>query len=62
MNRLMQFLAVLLTPSYDQLINRANHELHMFHLGKYRNFDGAMVHKRRANELFARARQMKEGS
>ncbi len=50
----------LMTPSYDSLVNRANHELHQFQILKYRNYEAALVHRRRSDELFRRAREMKK--
>ena len=55
----MGILSKLFAPSRDQLINRANRELHKFHLGKYRNYQGALVHKKRADELFRQAASLK---
>lgn len=54
-----KLLLALLTPSYDQLVNRANREMHTFHLLKYKNFAAASVHRTRANTLLAHAAQMK---
>jgi hypothetical protein len=56
----MGILSKLFTPSYDRLVNQANRELHKFHLGKYKNYQGALVHKNRAGELFRQAAAMKK--
>ncbi len=59
----MKFLKALMTklftPTADQLINQGNREMHKFHLGKYRNFDGALAHRKRAEELFEQARKLR---
>ncbi len=34
--------------------------MHLFHLGKYRNYKGALVHKQRAQEFFRQAAQIKK--
>ncbi len=60
LNTLKAILVRIATPTYDQLVNQANREMHQFHLGKYRNFAAANKHRKRAQELFAQARQMKE--
>ncbi len=37
----------------------ANREMHLFHLGKYRNFEQANKHRKRAQELYAQARKLR---
>ena len=46
-------------PSYDRLINQANREMHLFHLGKYRSYEAASKHRRLAQELYKQARELK---
>ena len=48
-----------LTPTYDQLVNQSTREMHQFHLLKYKNFDAANKHRKRAIDLQAQARAMK---
>lgn len=49
------------TPTYDQLVNQANREMHRFHLGKYKNFSVAAKHRANAQALLRQAAAMKEG-
>lgn len=56
---LREFIALVLTPTYDQLVNQATREMHQFHLLKYKNFDAASKHRKRAIALQAQARAMK---
>ena len=59
MKALTILMTKLLTPTADQLINQGNREMHKFHLGKYRNFTGALAHRKRAEALFQQARKLR---
>ena len=63
MTILKALLSKLPQPTADQLINQSNREMHKFHLGKYRNFKAASVHRDRAIELqrMAEALRKKQG-
>lgn len=61
MKTIIRILSRLLSPSYDQLINRANREMHTFHLLKYKDFPAANAHRQRAYELYRAADHMKRG-